>query len=46
MTPDLSDHRQDVPAIKALADKVGRCVLVTHSAGGLPGWIAAIQIRM
>ncbi len=43
MTPDLSDHRQDVPAIKALADKVGRCVLVTHSAGGLPGWMAAIQ---
>lgn len=43
MTPDLSDHRQDVPAIKALADKVGRCVLVTHSAGGFPGWMAAMQ---
>ncbi len=43
MTPDLSDHRQDVPAINALAYKVGPCVLVTHSAGGFPGWMAAIQ---
>ncbi len=43
MTPDLSDHRQDVPAISALADKVDECVLVTHSAGGFPGWIAATQ---
>lgn len=43
MTPDLSDHKQDVPAIKALADKIGGNILVTHSAGGYPGWIAAMQ---
>lgn len=43
MTPDLSDHKQDVPAINALAGKIGGNVLVTHSAGGYPGWIAAMQ---
>lgn len=43
MTPDLSDHKQDIPAIKALADKIGDNILVTHSAGGYPGWIAAMQ---
>lgn len=43
LTPDLSDHRQDIPAINALANKIGLSVLVTHSAGGLPGWMAAIQ---
>lgn len=43
MTPDLSDHKQDIPAIKALSDKIGDNILVTHSAGGYPGWIAAMQ---
>ncbi len=43
MTPDLSDHKQDIPVIKALADKIGENVLVTHSAGGYPGWITAMQ---
>ena len=43
MTPDLSDHKQDVPAINALADKIGGSILVTHSAGGYPGWIVAMQ---
>lgn len=43
MTPDLSDHRQDVPAISAVVDKVGESVLVTHSAGGFPGWLVAMQ---
>lgn len=43
MTPDLSDHRQDVPALGALADRIGDHILVTHSAGGFPGWIAAVQ---
>lgn len=43
MTPDLSDHKQDIPAINALADKIGSSILVTHSAGGYPGWIAAMQ---
>ena len=43
MTPDLSDHKNDVPAINALADKIGGSILVTHSAGGYPGWIVAMQ---
>lgn len=43
MTPDLSDHKQDVPAINALADKIGGSILATHSAGGYPGWIVAMQ---
>lgn len=43
MTPDLSDHKQDVSAINALAEKIGGNVLVTHSAGGYPGWVAAMQ---
>lgn len=40
-SPDLSDGQQDVPAINALVDKLDRAVLVTHSAGGVPGWFAA-----
>ena len=43
MTPDLSNHKQDIPAINALADKIGGNVLVTHSAGGYPGWAVAMQ---
>lgn len=43
MTPDLSNHQQDIPAINALADKLGSAILVTHSAGGFPGWMAAMQ---
>lgn len=43
MTPDLSDHTHDEEAISAVATKVGDCVLVTHSAGGLPGWRVAMQ---
>lgn len=43
LTPDLSDHRQDVPSINALADKIGANALVTHSAGGFPGWMVAMQ---
>ena len=43
MTPDLSDHKQDIPAINALVDKIGGNVLVTHSAGGYPGWAVAMQ---
>lgn len=43
MTPDLSDHKQDIPAINALADRIGGHVLVTHSAGGYPGWAVAMQ---
>ena len=43
MTPDLSDHTQDIPAINALEDRIGPSVLVTHSAGGVTGWFAAMQ---
>lgn len=43
LTPDISDHRQDVPAINAVVDKTGNSVLVTHSAGGILGWIVAMQ---
>ena len=41
MTPDLSDHNQDIPAINSLVDKIDDNILVTHSAGGVPGWIVA-----
>lgn len=43
MTPDLSNGKLDVQAVALTADKVKDAVLVTHSAGGLPGWLAAIQ---
>lgn len=43
MTPDLSDHKEDVPALGALADRIGDHILVTHSAGGFPGWMSAMQ---
>ncbi len=43
MTPDLSDHQQDVPALSALANRLGNHILVTHSAGGFPGWMSAIM---
>lgn len=43
MTPDISDHRQDIPALGALAGRVGDHILVTHSAGGFPGWMSAMQ---
>lgn len=43
MTPDLSDHTQDIPTINALVDKLKGAILVTHSAGGFPGWMVAMQ---
>lgn len=42
MTPDLSDHTLDTDAVVQTADKIGGAVLITHSAGGLPGWMAAM----
>lgn len=42
LTPDVSDHTHDVEALCAVVDAVGPAVLVTHSAGGLPGWLVAI----
>lgn len=43
MVPDLSNHQLDVAALDAMAEKIGNHILVTHSAGGFPGWIAAIH---
>ncbi|MBD5356803.1 MAG: alpha/beta fold hydrolase [Bacteroides sp.] len=43
MVPDLSNHQLDVPALDAMAKKLGDQILVTHSAGGFPGWIAAMR---
>lgn len=45
MTPDLSDHSTEsvVAALEALCDRVGEQVLVTHSAGGFPGWLVAAR---
>lgn len=42
MTPDLSNHALDASAIGALCSRVGPNVLVTHSAGGVTGWFAAM----
>lgn len=43
MVPDLSNHQLDVPALDAMAKKIGDQILVTHSAGGFPGWMAAMR---
>lgn len=43
MTPDLSDHKHDVASLGALAEYIGDHILVTHSAGGFPGWMSAMQ---
>ena len=43
MTPDLSNHQLDVPALGALSERIGDHILVTHSAGGFPGWMSAMQ---
>lgn len=42
MTPDLSDHTQDVPSLNALNERLGDNILVTHSAGGITGWLVAM----
>ncbi len=43
MVPDLSDHSLDVAALGAVAKKIGPHILVTHSAGGFPGWMSAMN---
>lgn len=43
MTPDLSNHQLDIPALGALSGPIGDHILVTHSAGGFPGWMSAMQ---
>ena len=41
--PDLSNHQLDVAALDAVSQKIGDNILVTHSAGGFPGWVAAMN---
>lgn len=43
MVPDLSNHQLDVVALDAIGGKIGDHILVTHSAGGFPGWMAAMK---
>lgn len=45
MTPDIGSHdlKTDVAALGALFDRIGKGILVTHSAGGFPGWLAAVE---
>ena len=43
MTLDLSDHKQDILAINALLNKIGKSILITHSAGGYPGWAVVME---
>lgn len=46
MVPNLSDGRNDVPTINNVIEKVGDNILVTHSAGGLPGWLAGVSPKV
>ena len=45
MTPNIGPHDNSIVAdsLNALFEKIGGGVLVTHSAGGAPGWYAAIK---
>lgn len=43
MTPNLGSGANDAQTVAQTADKTAPAVLVTHSAGGVPGWLAAIQ---
>lgn len=45
MTPDISTHSMEpvLTSINALMNKIGQGILVTHSAGGFPGWMVGIQ---
>ena len=43
MTPDLNNHKQDIPAINSLMDKIDYGILITHSADGYPGWVVAME---
>jgi hypothetical protein len=46
-TPNTGPFDLDVVSdgVKALFDKIGSGVLLTHSAGGGPGWLTAIKSR-
>lgn len=45
MTPDTGDFDENIVAgaMTAVFEKTGDCVLITHSAGGGPGWKTAMQ---
>lgn len=43
MTPDLNNHKQDISTINSLMDKINYGILITHSAGGYPGWVVAME---
>ena len=45
MTPDISNHdiKTDIAALGSLFDRIGEGILVTHSAGGFPGWLAVVE---
>lgn len=45
MTPDISRHdmKTNLAALDGLFDRIGEGIIVTHSAGGFPGWLAAIE---
>lgn len=45
MTPDISTHSMEsvLTSINALMNKIGQGILVTHSAGGFPGWMVGMQ---
>lgn len=45
MTPDIGTHdmEKELSALDALFKRIGESILVTHSAGGFPGWMAAIR---
>lgn len=46
MVPNLSDSKNDVPTINSLVEKVGDNILVTHSAGGVLGWLAGVNPKV
>lgn len=45
VTPNTGPYDQEIvsDAVAALYDKIGPGILVTHSQGGGPGWLAAIK---
>lgn len=45
MTPDLSNHSNELvtASLRSLFDHIGQGILVTHSAGGFPGWLVAAK---
>ncbi|WP_200832955.1 alpha/beta fold hydrolase [Bacteroides faecalis] len=45
MTPDLSNHSNELvtSSLHSLFDRIGQGILVTHSAGGFPGWLVAAK---